>query len=290
MLLEKQNTILVTIDVEDWFQVENLRPWFPPVTWERQKTRVEHNIHCLLDLFDSISPPVKATFFVLGWVARRHPNVVRGILSRGHEIASHGYSHQLNNHMDEAALRQDLERSKKLLEDLSGTAVRGYRAPNFSVNDQILHLIKESGYTYDSSYNSFERHGRYGRISTNGSPKKGVAMEIASNFAEIPISNLVLFGQTVPWGGGGYFRLLPLPIFIHGVRRIIRKNGAYVFYLHPWEIDPEQPRVNADTNKFTWRHYLNLEKTYERLGAFISSFQTCKFITCSQYLNSLWAA
>ncbi len=291
MNLEKQNnmqnTILITIDVEDWFQVENLRPWFPPAVWDWQVTRVERNMSRLLDLFDGARPPVKATFFVLGWIAQRFPDLVRSIQARGHEVASHGNSHLLNDSLDETALRQDLERSRKLLEDISGAGVFGYRAPNFSVNDRVLQLIQESGYIYDSSYNSFEKHSRYGHISTNGRRKIGAAFEIGEGFAELPISNLVLFGQTIPWGGGGYFRLLPTKLFIQGVRRIIKDNGVYIFYVHPWEIDPGQPRVNGAKGKNVWRHYLNLDKTYERLVKFIEHFKRCEFVTCSQYLKSI---
>ncbi len=287
MAPEKQNNILITIDVEDWFQVENLRPWFPPSVWDTQETRVQRNTTRLLDLFDTFRPSIKATFFVLGWIAQRFPDVVREIQSRGHEVASHGNLHQLNNHMDEATLRQDLDKSKKLLEDITGTQVRGYRAPNFSINDRVLQLIKKSGYTYDSSYNSFDKHGRYGRISTNGSRKAGAAIEIDPQFIELPISNLFLFGQTLPWGGGGYFRLLPLSLFTLGVRNILATNGAYIFYLHPWEIDPEQPRPDAVKGVNAWRHYLNLEKTFDRLAELITRFKTCKFITCSQYLKTI---
>jgi len=295
----KQTDILLTIDVEDWFQVENLRPWFPPYKWEHQTCRVENNTMRLLDLFDSFNPASKATFFVLGWIARKFPSMVREIQSRGHEIASHGEGHLLNAHLDEATLRQDLETSKKRLEDITGTGIHGYRAPNFSINDHILTLIKRAGYSYDSSYNSFDRHGRYGKISTNEFQKKGIAIKLEEKFTELPISNLSILNQTIPWGGGGYFRLYPPALFTKGVRRILSRENAYLFYMHPWEIDPKQPKVattrlmkgrKLDQGKQIlqrWRHYLNLDKTQQRLKNLLTQFKTSNFITCTQYLKNL---
>ena len=287
MSIRNKHSIIITVDVEDWFQVENLRQCFSPTEWGRQETRVEKNITRLLDLFDSKPFKVKCTFFILGWVAQRFPELIRKIQSRGHELASHGYSHLLNNSLNEIDLRQDLDKSKKLIEDISGESVSGYRAPSFSINDHVLQLIKETGYLYDSSYNSFERHKRYGRISTDGCKRVGAAIEIDRGFAELPVSNLSLFGQVLPWGGGGYFRLLPTTIFLQGVKRILRDAGVYHFYIHPWEIDPQQPKVNGAKKHKFWRHYLNLDKTYKRLGNFISEFQTSNFNTCSQYLKTI---
>ncbi len=296
-----QHTILLTIDVEDWFQVENLRLWYPPTTWDNQKFRVEQNTHRLLDLLDSIilsnntiNPAnstnprkPKATFFILGWIAQRCPRMVVEIANRGHEIASHGFNHLMCNRLDSKELRQDLIRSKKTIEDITGVKVQGYRAPSFSINDTALKLIQESGYCYDSSYNNFSRHGRYGTISLDLHKKTGVAFKISQNFMELPISNLTIGNQTIPWGGGGYFRFLPLPIFKVGVKRILKKTNAFIFYLHPWEIDPHQPRVKQSKGLSSWRHYLNLDKTHSRLYNLISTFKHCKFTTCSQYLDDV---
>ena len=328
------NSILITIDVEDWFQVENLRPWFPPETWDKQQSRVEQNTIKLLDLFDSIKLPnlktanhlnsnnsikpsnsknainstnskspinstntinsvnsknsprsVQATFFVLGWIAERYPNIVKEITSRGHEVASHGYNHLMCNKISQSELLRDLIKSKKLLEDLTGNNIIGYRAPSFSISDEILKIIEKAGYQYDSSYNSFDKHGRYGTITPNGGNKTHNIINIGSSFKELPISNLRIAKQTIPWGGGGYFRLLPPTIFKAGVKNIINTTGSYLFYLHPWEIDQKQPRVKTAKGLTPWRHYLNLNKTKQRLIDFINNFSYCNFKTCSQYIK-----
>jgi polysaccharide deacetylase family protein (PEP-CTERM system associated) len=277
-------TILLTIDVEEWFQVENLRPWFPPSTWDHQTSRIAFATHKLLDLFDSFQTQIRATFFILGCIAQKHPQLVLEIQNRGHEIASHGYHHQLNNHMGTGALLEDLRSSKKLLEDITGEQVAGYRAPSFSINDAIIRTIQTAGYRYDSSYNTFERHGRYGKIETNGKQPHGIAYKLADGFFELPISNLALARQTLPWGGGGYFRMIPGKLFTVGIRHILKKHKAYVMYLHPWEFDPEQPRPKQATGLPAFRHYLNLDKTYRRLRKLIINSAHCQFLTCSQYL------
>lgn len=283
---EEKKKILITIDVEDWFQVENLRPYFPASTWNGQVCRVADNTKRLLDLFASFDHPVRATFFVLGWIARRFPDLVKRIQANGHEIASHGDNHELNNQMEFERLWTDLQSSKKLLEDISGTAVNGYRAPSFSISDQIIETVQQCGYKYDSSYNSFDKHGRYGRLTLAGRASKGVAIKYDQQFHELPVSNLKIFNHVIPWGGGGYFRLIPTPIFQLGIRRILKTQDAYIFYMHPWEIDPGQPRPESATGFPAWRHYLNLDKTYTRLHALISRFSDCEFTTCSQYLSS----
>ena len=341
--------ILLTIDVEDWFQVENFKPWIPFDTWEHRELRVEQNTHRLLDLFDSVevagkpgslegvkvgtnaelnepnqpnqpnyssesvsnsqlttnkshaaapasnkqqttynrstknSP--KATFFVLAWLADRLPNLVREIQSRGHEIASHGCNHKRPDQLSAAALKIDLTDSKKRLEDLIGSAVSGYRAPSFAINDPILKTIEDCGYRYDSSYNSFGLHGRYGRVSLNATAKSGSARKISASFYELPISNLLFGGKVLPLGGGGYFRLMPLPMFNLGMKLILQKEGAFNFYMHPWELDPGQPRMREASTNFKFRHYSNLSKTHDKLKQLIKSFNNCIFISCNEYLD-----
>ena len=279
-------SILLTIDVEDWFQVENLRAWFPPATWDLQPERVIQNTRRLLDLFDSFQPlQIKATFFVLGRVAQSAPSLVREIQHRGHEVASHGFGHLMCTQLSRDDLEKDLICSKALIEDIVGSPVYGYRAPSFSVNDHILKTIRQVGFQYDSSYNSFSRHNRYGKISANGQQKKGIAISFSDLFYEIPISNLKVGNQIIPWGGGGYFRLTPFFMFKAGVRQILKNNDAYMFYIHPWEIDPEQPRIKVRKSIKTWCHYLNLKKTYPRLKLLINTFKKLNFQTCSQYLT-----
>ena len=367
------NHILLTIDVEDWFQVENFKQYIPFSSWPSRELCVEKNTHRLLDLLDSqrsevrACPPSvwrgqksnstnpinsinsinstnpinspKATFFVLGWIAERLPNLVREIQARGHEVASHGYYHNLSNHQSYEDLKTDLTDSKKLLEDIIGAPIYGYRAPSFAINEDILKVIQDCGYLYDSSYNSFSMHGRYGQLSLSQNGKKGIALQIpagrkshplthyqqpatsnqyqssifnlqSSILFELPISNLDLRNPfsfqlsafssrqnakksflftsfALPWGGGAYFRLIPFPLFKLGVQSILKKQGAYLFYLHPWEIDPQQPKVKDAPAFFKFRHYVNLDKTHSKLLRLIQSFQHCHFITCSQYLSTL---
>jgi polysaccharide deacetylase family protein (PEP-CTERM system associated) len=310
--------ILLTVDVEDWFQVENFKPWIPLSSWDSRELRVEKNTHQLLDLFDetrvhgssalgsslsalssplsalssppsalcsSLSASPKATFFVLGWIAERLPHLVAEIRARGHEVASHGYGHELCSRCPAGSLKEDLVKSRKLLEDIIGDRVYGYRAPSFSVSDAVLRVIAGAGYRYDSSYNSFGSHGRYGKISTGGSTKKGIAHLMSQDFYELPISNLTLGKKTFPFGGGAYFRLLPAALFRFGVRRILEQQGAYLFYFHPWELDPEQPRVKEASAGARFKHYSNLGRTHQRLERLIERFSDCRFITCTDYLE-----
>jgi polysaccharide deacetylase family protein (PEP-CTERM system associated) len=352
-----QKTILITIDVEDWFQVENFKPWIPFSTWDSRELRVEKNTHRLLDLFDSCEvsqkvegigykakeedknaetsiqyrvssnqksasstqQPVtniqknngqlttddghtkkspKVTFFVLGWLAKRLPGLVREIHARGHEVASHGMDHELCSKMTSEELEKDLSDSKKLLEDTIGSSVYGYRAPSFAINNDILKLISDTGYCYDSSYNSFSLHGRYGKLDLSCNGYRGGAYRITDNFYELPISNLELkfpfsSGQNkinsfvLPFGGGGYFRLILFPVFKVGVKNILKNEGTYMFYAHPWEIDPEQPRVNEAAKSYKFRHYTNLYKTHSKLAKLLNSFKHCRFITCRHYLEQI---
>ncbi|MCP4748631.1 MAG: DUF3473 domain-containing protein [Desulfobacteraceae bacterium] len=283
--MKSSSKILITVDVEDWYQVENLRPWFPPEKWPELISRVEKNTLKLLDLFDSFSKKISATFFVLGQLAEKKTDLIRQIKNKGHEVASHGYSHRLCNEMRYEDLKADLIKSKDLLENILGENIYGYRAPSFSINNQILDLIKECGYRYDSSYNSFDKHGRYGAICIDKYRLNGIAMALDDDFYELPISNLQIAGQIIPWGGGGYFRLLPFGVFKRGITRILNLKQAYLFYIHPWEIDPGQPKIKSAKGLSVWRHYINLEKTYGRLSTMISRFSDSEFLTCSQYLG-----
>ncbi len=289
--------ILLTIDVEDWFQVENFKPWIPFSTWPAKELRVEKNIHQILDLLDSIKLTdstdqthqitPKATFFVLGWLAKRLPDLVKEIHKRGHEIASHGYDHNLCYKQSSKNLAEDLCTSKKLLEDIAGIPVIGYRAPSFSITNDILKIIKNCGYLYDSSYNSFSINSRYGRIDLSKYRKKGIIYTISDNFYELPLSNLNLKTKKLefPWAGGGYFRLLPFFLFKEGVKKILAENQTYLFYCHPWEIDHDQPVVHDAAPFFKFRHYMNLNKTHLKISQLIKYFKQSHFITCKKYLS-----
>jgi polysaccharide deacetylase family protein (PEP-CTERM system associated) len=301
-----RKSILLTIDVEDWFQVENFRKVTPISSWSQRELRVEQNTHHILDLLDSHTcrtsvlqdnsqessiqnPPfdkqIKATFFVLGWIAGRLPSLVQEIHKRGHEVASHGYYHRLSKEEPIGDFKEDLYNSKKLIEDTIGAPVFGYRAPSFSINNDILRVIAACGYTYDSSYNSFGLNSRYGHIDLSGCRRCGIALQICNGFVELPISNININNYTLPWGGGGYFRLVPLFLFKKGVRLILNKEKAYLLYMHPWEIDPGQPRVKEAPALHKFRQYVNLTKTSSKLSALLEAFGYCSFLSCFQYLK-----
>jgi polysaccharide deacetylase family protein (PEP-CTERM system associated) len=239
---------------------------------------------------------VRCTFFTLGWIAKRLPHLVREIATRGHEVASHGQSHRMCNGLADSDLRSELGDSKHLLEDITGTEVAGFRAPNFSIDDRVLSILQESGYRYDSSYNNFSLHGRYGKISLNGN-RAGIAHKLSNDFFELPISNLPLFAFpilgilahyrhfVIPFGGGAYFRLMPLSMFTMGVRSILKKEAAYVFYMHPWEIDAGQPKVEQASRFSRFKHYKNIETTEAKLETLIESFADCRFAACKDYVT-----
>ena len=283
--MAKKHAILLTIDVEDWFQVENFKSYIDFSTWNSFELRVEKNTHLILDLLDSFSFKPQATFFILGWIAKKLPGLVRQIRNRGHEVASHGDNHHLCTGLGRNQLTRDLLDSKNRLEDILGQAIYGYRAPSFAINDQVLKMIKEAGYLYDSSYNSFSAHGRYGTINLSSAIKHGGSYQIDDRFFELPVSNLHLKNKIMPLGGGGYFRLYPTPFFRHGIKNVLKKNNAFVFYAHPWEFDPDQPKVHQASPGFKFRHYINLDKTENKLHKVIDVFADCNFVTCRNYLE-----
>lgn len=295
--MQPDRSILLTFDIEDWFQVENLKKRIAFSSWPHRELRVEENTKRLLDTLDSswesggVGGGVehKATFFILGWVAKRVPRLVREISERGHEIASHGLSHNLCYPFSLKELRNDLYDSRKILEDITGLPVYGYRAPSFSIGPEVLEVIQECGYTYDSSYNSFAGNPRYGRLNLvrNG---LGIASRVLPALYELPISNLEIGNYTIPVGGGGYFRIMPVGLFKRAVRSIISKLGVYLFYLHPWELDPGQPRVKGLPLSFRFRHYANLHSTVSKLTDFITAFGGCRFLSCRDYIDRMVAS
>ncbi len=287
MALEGKATILLTFDVEDWFQVENFKDVIPYSSWDRLDLRVRRNTHRILDLLDSFPFGVRATFFILGWVAEKCPDLVREIHSRGHEVASHGYGHHLCSQLPPHELARDLRESKQLLEDLLGEEILGYRAPSFSISKASLELVKSAGYQYDSSYNSFSGHGRYGALDLDGYPGTGGVVRIKDTFFEIPVSNLKLGRRIFPLGGGGYFRLFPLPLFKLAMKQVIARDNAFVFYSHPWEFDPDQPRVEKVSPWLRFRHYVHLEQTERKLERLIRTFSHLCFSTMGQHLKGL---
>ena len=285
---EDKKTILLTFDVEDWFQVENFKEYIPYSSWGSKELRVEKNTIELLDLLDDVPTQVHATFFILGWIAERHPDLVREIQKRGHEVASHGFAHHLCYNQTPEELRQDLSKSKQLLEDLIGAEVTGYRAPSFSINNEAIKIVQNVGYLYDSSYNSYSGHGRYGSLTLPKTQKQNLPMyTLSSTFHEIPVSNLSIGEKIIPWGGGGYFRLLPSLIHRAGVKQILKQNKCYTFYMHPWEIDPHQPRVKEASFFFRFRHYINLRSTKKKLQKLVKDNTAHSFLTCNEFINTI---
>ena len=258
----------MTIDVEDYFQVEAFASTISRSEWERLPRRVERNTERLLDILAESA--VLATFFTLGWVADRHPALVRRIVADGHELASHGAEHIRVDRQSADTYRADVRRSKKVLEDAGGVPVRGYRAPTFSIGRSTVWahaILAEEGYQYSSSVYPV-KHDLYG---CPGAPRTPFAP--VPGLLEIPMSTVTVMGIDLPASGGGYFRLLPYPL----TRWLVAQAGRAsrcpaIFYLHPWELDPEQPRQNSAPLLSRSRHYLNLERTEPRLRRLLRAF------------------
>ena len=259
----------MTVDVEDYFQVSALAPHVPRAQWERMPCRVERNVDLILVLLEDTRS--QATFFVLGWIAERYPELVRRIAAAGHEVASHGYAHRRATEQSREEFLQDIRRAKALLEDLGGKEVKGYRAPSFSVgaaNPWAFDCIAQAGYRYSSSVYPI-RHDHYGMPHA---PR--FAYRAREGLIEIPVSTARFSRTNLPAGGGGYFRLLPYAVsraLIRAVNRVDRRPA--VFYLHPWELDPEQPRIPGTSLKTRFRHYVNLRRTQPRLRRLLSDFR-----------------
>ncbi len=262
----------LTVDVEDYFHVAAFARQIDPATWDRFPLRVERNAHRLLDLFAEHG--VRATFFVLGWVAERCPNLVRAIVDQGHEVACHGYSHQLIYGQTPTVFRAETIRAKKCLEDQAQRPVLGYRAASYSITRRslwALDILAELGFAYDSSIFPV-RHDRYG---IPGSPRWPYRLDTPSggSLIEFPPSTLAVGGYRLPVAGGGYFRIYPYQLTRFALSRINRVEGQpFIFYLHPWEIDPEQPRIRAGRLS-TFRHYTNLSRCETRLGQLLRDFR-----------------
>lgn len=272
----------LTVDVEEYFQVSNFESVLPRDGWDGLPSRVEDATRRLLDLFDARGQ--RATFFVLGWVARRHPGLLREIDDRGHELASHGDGHARLFALGPERFRQDLRRSRRALEDAVGRAPRGYRAPSFSITPATrwaLGILAEEGFRYDSSIFPI-RHPRYG---WPGFPPHPVRLELGDGqlLDEYPPSTAPLGRWRLPVAGGAYLRLLPGPLFRMGFRRAVAGPRPGLLYVHPWEIDPDQPRQAVG-----WRtrinHYHGLDRTWERLDALLAGHG---FAPVSEVLEAL---
>ncbi len=262
-------TNALTVDVEDYFQVSALAPLIDRASWDTRECRVERNVDRLLEMF--VRHDARATFFTLGWIAERYPQLVRRIVAAGHELASHGYGHQRASEQERGDFMQDVSRAKGLLEDLGGQPVRGYRAPSFSIgesNPWAFDVLHESGYRYSSSVYPVQ-HDHYGMPDAPRFP-----YHACPGLLEIPVTTTRLMGRNLPAGGGGYFRLAPYSVSRWALRRVntIDRRPA-IFYFHPWEIDPGQPRVPGTSLKTRFRHYINLDKTERRLNRLLRDFR-----------------
>jgi len=278
-------THYLTIDVEDYFHVSAFEKISPPETWAGRECRVERNTDLIMKILNEYN--VKATFFILGWVAEKYPQLVKKIAEQGHEVASHGYLHQRVALQDRETYRADIRRGKGLLEDQIGTAVLGYRAPSYSITRETswaFDELLEAGFQYDSSIfpmahdfygiPDWSRFSGYAVKTEDGWRDSETAAEEQKSIRELPITTLRLGSKNLPIAGGGYFRLLPYTVTRWGLNRINQQEQQpFVFYLHPWEFDPQQPRMSGASAKSRFRHYLNLKQTEKRFRRLLSGFE-----------------
>lgn len=261
----------MTVDVEDYFQVSAFAPHISRDSWDHRPCRVERNVDVVLAML--ADHRAHATFFTLGWIAERYPFMVRRIVAEGHELASHGYAHLRASEQSREEFTADIGRAKEILEQIGGVRVNGYRAPSFSINHRnlwALECLREAGYRYSSSVYPI-RHDHYGMPDA---PRFPFLPSGAGGILEIPITTVYLFNRNLPAGGGGYFRLLPYLLSRWSLKRVNRMDGQpCIFYFHPWEIDPGQPRQNGIDLKTRFRHYLNLTRMEARLRSLLADFE-----------------
>jgi|SRR5215471_10880354 len=266
----KSTVNAMTVDVEDYFHVRAFAHVVDQASWSDLPSRIELNTNRLLDIFAEKN--VSATFFILGWVGERYPRIVKRIAAAGHEIASHGYEHQGIDRQTIERFRYDIRRTKRLLEDIGQAQVRGYRAPTFSMSDKTwwaYEVLAEEGYTYSSSIYPIA-HDLYGMPAAPRAP----FWPTKGSILEIPLTTIRLFNRNFPVSGGGYFRLLPYRVSRRAIEHVNRREHApCIFYFHPWEIDPGQPRVKGAGLKSRLRHYTNLRKMQPRLTRLLNDFE-----------------
>lgn len=263
-------TNAMTVDVEDYFQVSAFEGTVDKAHWDSLPCRVEQNVDRILELFEQHD--TKATFFTLGWVAERYPDMVRRIVANGHELASHGWEHIRVIHQTPEQFRDDVCRTKQLLEDLTGQAVRGYRAASYSIGSNNLWALDElalAGYEYSSSIAPV-KHDLYGMPEASRFPFRAAS----GRLLEIPITTVSIGNKNINCAGGGWFRLFPYSFTRWAMSRVnTSEQQACIFYFHPWEIDPQQPRVEGASARARFRHYLNLNKTEHRLTRLLKDFR-----------------
>jgi polysaccharide deacetylase family protein (PEP-CTERM system associated) len=282
----------LTIDVEDYFQVAAFKSNVNPQEWDTYRSRVELNTHRFMEI--TAEHDVRATFFFLGWIAERYPNLVREVVAAGHEIGCHGYSHQLIYEQSSDLFREETHRAKALLEDQIQKSVKGYRAASYSITDRslwALDTIADAEFEFDSSIYPI-RHDNYG---LPGGPHEPYRIELANgrSIVEFPITTAPVANFSIPVGGGGYFRIFPYAL----TRKLLHKreqevDAPFVFYLHPWELDPQQPRIRNASLKSRFRHYTNLNRVAPRLHRLLSEFdfapmgevlEQCRYLQSHSY-------
>ncbi len=258
----------LTIDVEDYFQVSAFAPFIARSEWPERECRIERNVECILALLKTRD--TRATFFTLGWIAERYPQLVRRIVAQGHELASHGYGHERASDLAPDAFFADVDRAKKLLEDVGGIAVQGYRAPSFSIGSKNLWAfdsLARAGYRYSSSIYPIH-HDHYGMPDA---PR--FAHQVREGVLEIPVTTLRMGGRNFPSSGGGYFRLLPYAVSRWMLQQVNARDGQpAIFYFHPWELDADQPRIAGIDAKTRFRHYVNIERMPGRIDKLLGDF------------------
>ncbi len=263
-------TNAMTVDVEDYFQVGAFENNIDRRDWPDLECRVERNMDIILTMFDDHG--VKATFFTLGWIAERYPHIVRQIVDNGHELASHGMSHLRVSGQSQPEFAEDVRTARDLLENIAGCQVRGYRAPSFSIGEKnlwALETLVEAGYKYSSSIYPI-RHDHYGMPSA---PRFVFPPIKEQNFLEMPVTTVEIMGRKIPCGGGGYFRLLPYALSRFAMHRVNNKDRrSCIFYFHPWEIDPGQPRQTQASLKSKFRHYTNLGVMENKIRRILTDF------------------
>jgi polysaccharide deacetylase family protein (PEP-CTERM system associated) len=259
----------MTVDVEDYFQVSALAPHIDRAKWNSIPCRIERNMDVLFKVFKENG--TYATFFVLGWIAERYPQIIKRIVAEGHELASHGYGHLRASEQSQKDFLADISKAKKILEDISGVEVRGYRAPSFSIgsgNPWAFDCILQAGYRYSSSVYPV-KHDHYGMPDAPRFPYYS-----REGLLEIPITTARTLGRNLPAGGGGYFRFFPYTLSRQVIRKVNRDDRKpAIFYMHPWEVDPDQPRVAGVNLKTRFRHYINLARTEARLRRLTRDFR-----------------
>ena len=262
----------LTFDIEDYFQVEAFKQHIRYEEWPHYPIRVADNTRKIVEILDERG--VKATFFMLGWVAERCPEMVKALAASGHEIASHGYAHQMVSKQTQQEFEADLIKSLEILEPLAGTKIIGYRAPTYSIiKDSFwaLDILAKCGMKYDSSIFPI-RHDRYGVPEAPRFPYQ-IYEQNGRNMIEFPISTVRVGKWNLPIAGGGYMRLLPYAVMKFGLRRVNREGQPAIVYLHPWELDPEQPRIPNIPSTTRFRHYVNLHATADKLRSLIRDFE-----------------